>query len=275
MKRTFLVAVALAFIIASCQQAPVEYVRSVDTLYIRDTVNNVLTGTLHGKARLYGPYGLVADNSGITVTMEGTAHSATTDSAGNWALHDLPTGSYNITYSRAGYEPYKIFGYSFVGGAESYLLLPDVDTYGSQLREAYPVLISRLAPVTVSDVAMMQSTLIPDIWYLSVQVSPVLPNLSLSLLFGRDSSLSPADSSSFVMSTSMTGGNGRWEMDNHDMVTAGFQRGEKVFVACYSSYRSSPSFPAVYSYWDPFSNNSVTPVFKDKVRSNVVSFTLP
>jgi hypothetical protein len=273
MKRTLLVAFALAFIIAACQQAPVEYVHQVDTLYIRDTLTNTLTGTLHGTARVFGPYGLVADNSGITVAMEGTAISATTDSAGNWTMHNLPTGSYNIIYSREGFEPYRIFGYYFVAGADSYLLLPDV----GQRREAYPVLIDRMTPVTVSEIVMSQSKLIPDIWYLSAQIGPVLPNVSLSLLFGRDSSLSPADSSSFLMSKSMTGGNGRWEMDNHDMAVSGFQRGEKVFVVCYSAYRSYPSFPAIASYWNPSSNSMVTPSSRllEKVRSNVVSFTLP
>lgn len=60
----------------------------------------VAAGVLTGNATLYGE----TDSSGITVTVEGLEGvSTTTDAAGNWSLGALPPGTFDITYSKAGY----------------------------------------------------------------------------------------------------------------------------------------------------------------------------
>jgi hypothetical protein len=265
MKRTLLAALALASIIVSCQQAPVEYVHRVDTLYIRDTVhapNNERKGILHGKSGLYDyTTGLVVNTSGIKVTMEGTAYSAITDSAGNWSMHDLPTGSYNIIFEKDGYQPYRRFSFYFVAGADSYL--------------GYcALLVKSLTPVTVSEVGVKKSTGFPNRWYFSGQISPVLPNLSILLFFGRDSTVS-LDSATHVMSAVITRADGRWEFKSEDLMTNGFQRGDNIFMVSYPGYKNFPPYSAPISYWNPISEKQVTPDFTGKIRSNVVSFTLP
>jgi hypothetical protein len=51
------------------------------------------------------------DNSGMTVTVDGTSPSisATTDVDGNFTLMDVPFGTYTLLYEKSGYGTFKRF----------------------------------------------------------------------------------------------------------------------------------------------------------------------
>lgn len=89
----------------------------------------VAAGLLTGHATLFG----MDDNSGITVTVEGVEGATTmTDAAGNWSLGALPPGTFDVTYSKAGYVTIKDAGVGVTDvGASS---PPDVE-----LRAGYDV----------------------------------------------------------------------------------------------------------------------------------------
>ncbi|HET9137617.1 MAG TPA: carboxypeptidase-like regulatory domain-containing protein, partial [Candidatus Kapabacteria bacterium] len=75
------------------------------------------TGELKGIVGLYDTHGnKITDRSGVVVKAEGTSITATSDASGHWVLHDLPTQTYELTFSKDGYSTMKNTSYSFVGG---------------------------------------------------------------------------------------------------------------------------------------------------------------
>jgi hypothetical protein len=59
---------------------------------------------------------LLADNSGVLVQLDGTSYSAMSDAAGFWTISNLPSRTYNMTFSKQGFG--SVRGQeSFLGGA--------------------------------------------------------------------------------------------------------------------------------------------------------------
>jgi len=81
--------------------------------------------TLRGD--LIGNFNLVFDQFGepmtdkgsIEVLVEGTTpeKKTLTDAEGKFIIEDLPTGTYNLVFSKIGFQTLKIFSLQFVGGA--------------------------------------------------------------------------------------------------------------------------------------------------------------
>jgi len=46
--------------------------------------------------------------AGVLVEVVGTAFSAYTSSSGNYSITDIPVGTYNIRFSKEGYDPLTI-----------------------------------------------------------------------------------------------------------------------------------------------------------------------
>ncbi len=77
----------------------------------------VLTGNVIGRIVLTNEDGTSPSNkSGVSVTVEGSSISATTDSTGKYTLVGLTTGVYNISYAKSGYGSTKQPLFQFVGG---------------------------------------------------------------------------------------------------------------------------------------------------------------
>jgi hypothetical protein len=84
-----------------------------------ETTYHGLSGELTGTIQLMTSQGYTEkDNSGITVTIDGTdpLRSTTTDNKGHYSIQELETGTYNLIFSKEGYGDYKALGYKFVGG---------------------------------------------------------------------------------------------------------------------------------------------------------------
>src|SRR5579871_1994205 len=80
-----------------------------------------LTGAISGFVTLYDQYGEVMSNdSGVIVTVVGKNISAATNASGRYILTGLSTGSYDITYTKAGYGPTESISVNFVGGDTFY-----------------------------------------------------------------------------------------------------------------------------------------------------------
>jgi hypothetical protein len=85
-------------------------------------VTTEVTGTLQGRITVRDDDGnKVSDASGVTVSLDGTSFSATTDASGHWTIDSLPTRAYDITYSKSGYGSMHQLGYRFVGGDTVYM----------------------------------------------------------------------------------------------------------------------------------------------------------
>lgn len=75
------------------------------------------TGDLLGTMQLTDHRGrLMSDHSGVTVQIEGTSFSAVSDVNGNWVIHNLPTRTYAITFSKPNFYTRRNPSYTFVAG---------------------------------------------------------------------------------------------------------------------------------------------------------------
>jgi hypothetical protein len=82
----------------------------------------VLSGDLVGFCYITNSDGSIAkDNSGITVSAEGTGIVDTTSYDGHFILSRLNAGIYNISFSKPGYCLNKFPGFQFVGGGQAFL----------------------------------------------------------------------------------------------------------------------------------------------------------
>jgi hypothetical protein len=62
---------------------------------------------IKGSVTLYDEGVTEIDNSNLTVTVEGTSKSSTTDAAGDFVLSNVAFGTYTLVYEKAGYGTFK------------------------------------------------------------------------------------------------------------------------------------------------------------------------
>ncbi|HEX9658180.1 MAG TPA: carboxypeptidase-like regulatory domain-containing protein [Bacteroidota bacterium] len=87
-----------------------------------DLVAPIYAGKIAGHIRLYDDFGRQLTNSaGVSVTTAGGSIYTISDSLGFWTLCNVPTGIYDVTFSKQGYLKEKRFSIQFVGGAILYL----------------------------------------------------------------------------------------------------------------------------------------------------------
>lgn len=69
------------------------------------------TSSISGKVALYDEGQTSADNSDMTVTVEGTSPLITskTDGSGEFTIENVPFGTYNLLFDKTGYGTYKYF----------------------------------------------------------------------------------------------------------------------------------------------------------------------
>lgn len=78
-----------------------------------------LLGNIEGNLALYTEDNeLMDDPSGVKVRLEGIdpAREVLTDTRGDWAFKDVPSGTYNIFMSKDGYATHKLFSVTHAGG---------------------------------------------------------------------------------------------------------------------------------------------------------------
>ncbi|WP_276390080.1 carboxypeptidase-like regulatory domain-containing protein [Eudoraea chungangensis] len=73
------------------------------------TPDPVTSANIIGSVNLYDEGTSQIDNSGMTVKLEDTSFSATTDVQGDFTLTNVPFGTYTIIYEKAGFGTYKKF----------------------------------------------------------------------------------------------------------------------------------------------------------------------
>ena len=79
------------------------------------------TGTIEGFVALHDEFGNTLQSfAGVTVTLDSTSYSATTDSTGRYVLKNIPSNvSYNFTFNKKGFSSYhyKNFQFTVSGGS--------------------------------------------------------------------------------------------------------------------------------------------------------------
>ncbi len=90
----------------------------------------------------------MADQSGVTIQIEGTSFSGVSDVHGDWVIHNVPTGNYAITFSKPNFYTRRNPSYTFVGGsAPARYRDPAVNTGSGPVS---PVPLGRIPQFTVT-----------------------------------------------------------------------------------------------------------------------------
>ncbi len=68
------------------------------------TPGNVSSGAIRGSVSLVDETGQMLPNfAGVTITLDSTSFSTTTDSTGGWYITGIPAGNYDVTISKPGF----------------------------------------------------------------------------------------------------------------------------------------------------------------------------
>jgi hypothetical protein len=80
----------------------------------------VLSGNLYGFVRTYDEFGRPESKSGVAVSLDNTSPliQAVTNNAGRFELLNVPAGTYNASYTKAGYGLVRRLGFGHVGGTQ-------------------------------------------------------------------------------------------------------------------------------------------------------------
>jgi hypothetical protein len=234
MNRILLACIAMLLVYASCTQAPVEYVHRVDTLITRDTVyleHPIDTNALKLKGRWQGwatvsDYStLTPDQSGIAVHVDSTPYMALTDSSGHWVIDSLPTGTYDLTFTKEGYNAVSVYGVPFVGGGSAYFSLsPNIS-------------LTRTPTVAITELKL--NSWVDSLYYISGRLSVPASGMSAVIYVGRGWDVS-SDSSTHVHSyTANIDSKTGMLHPNSYIKTTGFKTDDLMYVAVYPVARSA------------------------------------
>jgi hypothetical protein len=87
------------------------------------------SGTLTGNLATYDEFSWpMSDSSGVKISLQlnGTTISTTSDHAGNYFFHGLPAGTYNLVYEKANFGTMKVSGISHSPGTNLNTTVPEV-----------------------------------------------------------------------------------------------------------------------------------------------------
>ena len=93
-----------------------------DSTNVNTSGGGTLVGDLKGRVSLLDQNGnQISNGRDVLVSCEGTSYSAITDSTGFWVIHNLPTRTYSVAYTKDGFDTMKVTSYTFVGGGTQWL----------------------------------------------------------------------------------------------------------------------------------------------------------
>jgi hypothetical protein len=259
--------------------------------------NSPETATIQGRVDLAETYWILTPPyNGVLVTIEGTNFSALTDDSGYFSFQGVPTGSYNVLFSKAGYGDVLWMSQTITGGGN----VPQY-WYNDQ---SVPVMYKTASVVsTLQEVAFVDTTLLinPSAAYLCASGS-VTPDLSLSQAYESmvvyvshtsDVSAVPWHYATFFYGGDIYGyemmpgyvnypmsvfpidtisQRFNFFMETYALNMAGFKSGDSIYVAAYGAptYGLNP----VGDYYDPATKLYVFTAINQTV-SHVIGAKMP
>ena len=213
-----------------------------------------LTGNMHGKVYAYDSFGnYLGVMSGVLVQVEGTSLAGTSDSLGAYVIAGVPTGTYTLLYSKAGYGTQKWQQLQFIGRGDYYL--------NSMTISGLPNFETSTATASISA---------GNLHVIGTVTGGSPPYQRRVIVYvGKTSSINPSVPASFVryINYYIPG-----SANNYDATTSisslmsnyGFVSGETIYVVAYSgSYYN-------FSYYDYATEKNIEPSFGTVARASSV-----
>ncbi len=219
-----------------------------------------LTGNITGFVNPVDEFGSPVAKAGVTVTVDNLtpAVSATTDVDGRYTLLNVPSGTYNLTYSRPGLATFKRFAFGHIGGAVASYLGTFTLSQVSQL----------LVGLSASTFANSNINI-----GLSFSSAPPRTSFPVALFASLSPNLTPLTGTplvvtNFTTTPATTNYQAAFSVGRANLNNAGFPSGSTIYLAAYGSTSSTSA------YVDPATGRVVYPAL-NPVPSNVVAVTVP
>jgi len=209
------------------------------------------TGTIEGLVILHNSSGAIVTNSGgVLVSVDSTSFTATTDSTGKYVIKNVPQGQYNITYSKAGYDTFKVINDNVLAATAPIVQLN--------------LWLYQPSSTTITNFAATENA--PGYYFFSGQMAPQAANLQQTYMVftSTSSAVSPTNylvNYSFSATTDSSFTTGLYTLYPY------FPSGTTVYAVAYCTY-SNTSFTNPANGKTYYAGLSATP-------SNVVTITLP
>ena len=214
-----------------------------------------LKGDITGLVLLLNEDGSQPSNkSGVSITIEGTSYTATTDASGSYTIAGVETGIYSITYSKTGYGLTKNLKYQFSGGGQAF-----VGT--TTLCQPATFSVSNLSNPSGSTIA--------------ITLSPAVTAIKSVILFiGNNNSVSsnPQNYLTAIVFVSSTFTNGvlSTSLSQSTYRSAGLVSGNTAYIIAYGINDGSR-----FSGYTDFSTGRFVYTSVGATPSNVLSITVP
>lgn len=206
-----------------------------------------------GAVNLYNEGTTPVDSANMTIKVAGTTLSTTTDASGHFSLSDVPFGTYTIIYEKAGFGTFKKFAIEHRDNATAILNTPSIG-------ETSTTQITNLEATVNGNDIVVSATTNPGgsngntryIRYFLSTNSNVSHENYTYFSPGLISQINPKDIT----------------LSNNMLTSAGFSKGETVFVKVYGdSFWSN-------EYMDTDLGRNVFPNL-NMTSTNAVSFVVP
>ena len=200
-----------------------------------------LTGTIRGFVTLRKENGTFDPiRNKVSVLIEGTAITDTSDSTGRWQLDSVSSGSYTIAFSRPGYSTMKYFGLQFIGNGEMYLYPTLLQATSFNVTS---ILIFRSPTATILNGTISSASADGRLVYLYISKSNTVSSTNFTYL-----SIVQVKPNLTAFSDTLT---------RTAMNAAGFPSGTTMYIAAYGMNIDYPALSHAYSYIDPVTGQEV------------------
>lgn len=208
---------------------------------------------IRGSVNLYDEGTTQIDNSNMTVRVEGTSKSATTDAQGDFVLSDVTFGTLTLVYEKSGYGTFKKFNVQHANGNT-------IISEDPSLGEKSTTSIANLGATVEGSTITIAATTEPE-------ASSGNPRY-IRYFFSTESDVS-GDNYQAVLDVIQAQANPyNLNLTTASLEALGFQSGQTVYVKCYGeSFYSN-------QYEDPDLSTTVFPNLNMN-SADAVSFVVP
>lgn len=219
------------------------------------TPKPITKASIIGSVNLYNEGTTKIDNSGMTVKLEGTGHSVTTDANGDFTLSDVSFGTYTLSYEKSGFGTFKKFD------------LEHKNTGSSTIITVTP----SLGEISTTQVTVLTSSINGNDIEVSATTDPAGSNGNTRYVrYFLSTNSNVSDKNYTYNSSGLVSKINPYTITitKNDLTNAGFSSGETVYVKAYGdSYWSN-------EYDDTSSGKKVFPNL-NMSSANSVSFIVP
>jgi hypothetical protein len=235
----------------------------------------------------------MTDNSGVTVSLEGTAFKTVSDASGKWNLSNVAPGTYTLTFSKDNYATRKDQNFQFTGNGTFYYNL-GYSTSMYPIPNLFPNIVLRpfqdYAQITFrtdtiiyldsshrfpTHIELYDTLIMPMDFAVFSSRSQYLYNQQSVygiVFFAKTPNIDPGNASSFLLSINSntnadTAGITNFGVHRSDLLRSGFSSGDNIYCSAYAFY-------SLISWIDPATNKKIYTSLSSH-HSDVVSFIIP